>query len=58
MNQVLAEAENNTYLVFITGPCRTTDIELTTTLGVHGPLESHPGALSLGVVDKTMPMIG
>jgi L-lactate dehydrogenase complex protein LldG len=39
MHQVFAEAKDSNYLVFITGPRRIANIELTTTLGVHGPKE-------------------
>jgi L-lactate dehydrogenase complex protein LldG len=37
LRQVLAEIKNDRHSVFVTGSSRTSDIEKTLTLGVHGP---------------------
>ncbi len=41
LQQVFDEAKHDPYLVFVTGASRTSDIELVSTLGVHGPRYFH-----------------
>jgi L-lactate dehydrogenase complex protein LldG len=48
LHQVFAEAKDAGYCVLVTGPSCTSDIELTLTLGVHGPKSLYVWLLEAG----------
>ncbi len=48
-------AERSSAMVIVTGPSRTADIELTLTIGVHGPGELHIVILSQAPIDRSGP---
>jgi L-lactate dehydrogenase complex protein LldG len=46
LQPAFAEVKHDGYFVFVTGPSRTADIELTVTIGVHGPKALHVWVLT------------
>ncbi len=49
LGPLFTELQGSPYWVFITGPSRTSDIELTSTLGVHGPKSLYVWVLEEGL---------